>query len=334
MILNQWFANFIIIALFFTSNLSAYQIGIATHTTYTGDREVAWRIKIAAENLGWTVFMDENGGQEISTQQLDWVICLLPDKPFFNPHCPNYLMVFHPFNFLDDKRAFFPIYEEYDGYLLTINDRDSLENSLKLSNKEFHYIQFYPSVYDIPYREVELKHLVMMIPVWSNRLSDPKFKILYRLLSQTHFTKFYGISPNKEMISDHYMGALPFDGVSIIDVLQKNGIVFVFHSDIHNEECIPTSRIFEAAAASTIIISDHNPFVKKHFSDSVFYVDTSQSTESIFEEIQAHITDIFLNPEKALEMAKKAHQIFVDNFTMESQLLKLEAMHKQVISKN
>lgn len=331
MSLSYILANFCLIAMIFFSHLGANQIGIITHTDYVGDREVAWRIKIAAENLGWTVFIDENEGRQISTQQLDWVICMLPNNAFLNPHCPNYLMVFHPFNYLDNHREFFPFYERYDGYLLTIHDRDSLENSLKLKNKDFHYIPFFPSLYEIPYDEVELNYLMLMIPVWSNRLNDPKFKRLYRLLSETNVTKFYGVHPHQEIISNNYMGSLPFDGISIIDALKKNGIAFVFHSDIHNQERIPSSRIFEAAAASTVIISDQNPFVKEHFVDSVFYVDTSVSAENLFKQINEHLITIYSNPENALQMAKRAHQIFIENFTMEKQLLKLEEMHQKIL---
>ena len=36
------------------------------------------------------------------------------------------------------------------------------------------------------------------------------------------------------------------------------------------------------------------------------------------------------NPEKAKAKAKKAHQIFIDKFTMESQLINLAKMHEKI----
>lgn len=332
--LSQSYAILLIIAIALCVDLEAnLQMGLITSSSYVGDREVAWRIKIAGERLGWTIFMDESNGNQIVNQKLDLVICMLPDNQFFNLFCPNYLMVFHPFSYLDEQRRFKPFYEKYDGYLLTINDRETLQSALELKNKEFHYIPFYPTVYSVPYQELTLNDLVIMIPVWSNRLTDPKFKTLYKLLSQAGFAKFYGVNPNKDIVPENYMGAIPFDGISVIHVLQQHGIVLVFHSDIHNEECIPSARIFEAAAASTVIISDENPFVKKHFGDSVFYIDTSMSTESIFSQVQKHLKTIWQDPKRAQEMAKKAHQIFIDNFTMENQLLQLEELHQKVMSK-
>lgn len=309
------------------------QIGLVTASHYVGEREVAWRIQVAGERLGWNVVLDEEAGFRIKDQKLDWVICMLPKNAYFNPHCPNYLTVFHPFHYLNEQRRFKSFYEKYDGYLLTIPDRETLEKGLQEKKKEFHHVRFYPTVYAIPYQKVALNDLVVMIPVWGNRREDPKFVTLYTLLNQSGFTKFYGARPLAELDSQNYMGSIPFDGISVIKVLQQHGIALVIHSEIHNIEAIPSPRIFEAAAASTVIISDENPFVKKHFGDSVFYIDINTTGENIFNQIQAHIQTILKNPKRALRKAKKAHRIFIDNFTMEQQLLQLQAMHQKIISK-
>lgn len=331
--MNTIFFSSLIFGFIFIANLQAnVRIGVATASSYVGDREVAWRIKIAGESLGWEVLLDEDNGRHLQDQQLDWVICMLPNNEFHNPNCPNYQVIFHPFWYLDDERKLVPFYEKYDGYLLTINDRETIENSLRLSGKEFHYIPFYPSVYSLPYREVALNNLVTMVPVWSNRITDKKFRTLYKLLSQTGFVKFYGVSRNEDILPQGYMGSIPFDGVSVINILQQHGIVLVLHSDIHNKECIPSSRIFEAAAASTVIICDENNFVKEHFGDSVFYIDTTLPAKSIYKQILKHLQTIYRNPKKALEMAKTAHQIFVENFEMSDQLLKLEALNQKILS--
>jgi hypothetical protein len=169
-----------------------------------------------------------------------------------------------------------------------------------------------------------------MIPVWGNRLEDEKFKCLYFLLNEGGFTKFYGINNHIAITKENYLGKLPFDGISVVKALQRHGISLVFHSDIHNREEIPSSRIFEASAASTVIICDNNAFVKKHFGANVFYVDTALSAEEIYLQIKNHVDAIHREPEKALEMAKRAHQIFVDEFLMEAQLQNIMAMHEKI----
>ena len=322
----------LILCVIIGTNLHANpQVALITASRYVGDREVAWRMKIAGERLGWKVIVDEDEGRNLKGQKFDWVICMLPKLKPIKIDCPNYLMVFHPFNYLNDKRMFNSISEKFDGYLLTIHDRETLRKGLKRKNKKFHHISFNPTVYNVPYKKLAAKDLVVMIPVWGNRLTDPKFCTLYQLLNKSGFAKFYGPKSNSNIDPQNYMGAIPFDGTSVIDVLQQHGVVLVFHSDIHNEESIPSARIFEAAASSTVIICDENPFVRKHFGDAVFYIDTTQSGKSIFNQIEKHMQTIAKDPEKALEMARKAHEIFSDKFTMEHQLLQLQEMHKEVL---
>ncbi len=319
--------------IFFVRTEASIRMGIASSSKYCGEREVGWRIKAAAESLGWTVFLDEDQGSFVEKMQdLDFVVCLLPQNTFTNPYCPNYQTIFHPFNFLDGERHLLPFYEKYDGYLMTLQEGQSIEEGLRLKNKQFHCISFYPTVHHVPYKEVSLNNLVTMIPVWSNRLNDRKFRSFYKLLSRDGLVSFYGINKNDALIKRGYVGSIPFDGVSVIDVLQKHGVVLILHSDIHNQEGIPTSRIFEAAAASTVIISDENSFVRKHFGDSVFYIDTSLKASEIDRQVRKHMKFIKSNPGKALEMAKTAHQIFVDQFEMSNQLLKLEALHRGVVA--
>lgn len=325
------------ISLLLVASLSSHEpsrrIGIVTSSNYVGDRETAWRMKIAAERLGWTVLLDEWQGYQIRHMKLDWVICMLPGNKFFNRLCPNYLMVFHPFGYLNHERKFLPFYQRYDGYLLTIHDRETLADSLKQNNKEFHCIPFFPTVFSVPYQRLSFDNLMTMIPVWGDRVEGQKYQTLYRMLSQTGAVKFYGVHRNEHIISEGYMGPIPFDGISVINVLQKHGIVLVIHSDVHNANRIPTSRIFEAAAASAVVISDQNQFVKEHFGDSVFYIDTSLSAEEIFDQIQGHLKTIHTYPELAANMAKRAHDVFMEKFEMSQQLLLLEQMHEAVISK-
>lgn len=326
------FVKFLFLISIILSNLEAtIKMGIITSSHYVGDREIAWRIKIAGEKLGWKVFIDEEEGRRLKYHELDWVICMLPDNNISDLPCPNYLMVFHPFNYLDEKRNLKPFYTKYDGYLLTINDRENLKEGLKQIGKEFHHVRFYPTIYRLPFQKPTVKDLVVMIPVWGNRLADPKFGNLYHLLSLSGFVKFYGKSLSPDIDPKTYMGSIPFDGSSVINVLKQHGMVFVFHSEAHNKDAIPSGRIFEAAASSSVIIADQNPFVKKHFGDSVFYVDTRESAENIFKQIETHVMTILQNPEMAQNMAMKAHQTYIGNFTMENQLLQLKAMHRKVM---
>jgi hypothetical protein len=167
-----------------------------------------------------------------------------------------------------------------------------------------------------------------MMPIWGDRSDSSKYRTLYQMLSMSGRVKFYGLYKPQSVIHEGYMGKLPFDGISVIEALQKHGIVLIIHSERHFQFEIPSSRIFEATAASAVVICDENPFVKRHFGDSVYYIDISKTGDEIYAQIMQHVDQIALYPELALSKAKQAHQIFIDKFLMTEQLLQLEALHR------
>ncbi len=328
--MNLYIKLSVIFSIFLLDLCANPRIGIISDAAYIGEREVGWRIKRAAEILGWEAFLDEKAGMEIKDMKgLDWVICILPFNRNLNASCPNYLAVFHPLNFLDEECRLNSLYEDYDGYLLSIKPTESFDSRFKSKNKMFFSTIFYPTVPPFPYMRVPLNNLVTTMPKWGNRINSAKFRALYKILNKSGFTKFYGSEPCFKFIEEGYLGCIPFDGVSMIRALQQHGIVLIIHSDMHNKNGIPSSRIFEAAAASTVIISDENPFVKKHFGDAVFYIDTSLPPKEIFMQIENHMDFIHSNPRIALDMAKRSYQIFLENFTMTDQLIKVNNMDQK-----
>ena len=92
----------------------------------------------------------------------------------------------------------------------------------------------------------------------------------------------------------------------------------------------PSARIFEAAAASSIIISDELPFTKKHFGDSVLYVDTTRSAEEMFRTINAHMQWIFAHQGEAEAMARRSHQIFCEKFALEDLMRDILDLYESV----
>jgi hypothetical protein len=300
---------------------ASVRMGIVTRSTFYGERELGWRIKLAAEQLGWEAFLDESEGSGLETiPNLDWVICLVPR---IIPGCPNYLALFDDVRHFDDNGKLLACCEQYDGYLLTIS-----EEAFK-GKKMLFSIPFFPTVQDTPYQRLSLNNMVTMMPVWGNRRHQKKYKDLYHMLSSSGFVSFYGRSDRLGVIQKGYLGALPFDGVSVIEAFQRHGIVLVLHSKHHLFSKIPSGRIFEAAAASVVIISDQNAFVQEHFGDSVYYVDETASSEEIYAQIEKYVKEIREDPERALQKAAKAHRIFEEKFLMTSQLLLLQNAHQK-----
>ena len=70
-----------------------------------------------------------------------------------------------------------------------------------------------------------------------------------------------------------YRGTLPFDGISVITAIREAGIALCLHKAAHRDANCPTMRLFEAAAAGALIITDDFEFPREWFRDSVLYVD-------------------------------------------------------------
>lgn len=117
-----------------------------------------------------------------------------------------------------------------------------------------------------------------------------------------------------------YVGPVPFDGVSMIKAISEAGIALVFSSDAHKESELMSNRLFESLAAGAVIICDDNPFARRHFGDTLLYVDASGSVENVSRQIQAHHAWIHANPEEALAMARASQAIFKERFTLDRSL--------------
>ena len=125
---------------------------------------------------------------------------------------------------------------------------------------------------------------------------------------------------------------LPFDGKSIHGAMREAGIALVIHADPHLELSAPTARIFEAAQAGCVIISDKNPFIIKHFGDTVLYFDETKEGQELFQQIHAHVQWIFDHQKEAEAMARRAHAIFGEKFNLEGQVKDLALLHERIIT--
>src|SRR5690242_17740413 len=173
--------------LLFANALCNIRMGIVTNSAFYGETELGYRIKQAAEELGWTVFLDGSNGHNFHVESLDWVICLRMDNRYIKKNCPVYLAVLYPY---PDKNI--PSYKKYDGYLLTINPDYLKDFFSKLKGKPFHML-FYPTVQNVEYKRLELNDLATMMPIWGDRFNSAKYKTLYQLLSASGKVKFYGL---------------------------------------------------------------------------------------------------------------------------------------------
>lgn len=122
---------------------------------------------------------------------------------------------------------------------------------------------------------------------------------------------------------DAYHGALPFDGVSVIEAIRDAGIALCLHKYAHRKANTPSCRLFEAAAAGALIITDDFEFPRYWFRNSVLYVDAELPAELIVQQIVSHVEWARLNPMAANNLAKRSNELFRQHLRLELMLQSL-----------
>lgn len=159
---------------------------------------------------------------------------------------------------------------------------------------------------------------------------DGRYKTLLDLLDRnSDFFKWYG--PKSLEGKKSYQGFAD----SVVDAIQKHKICLLLHSPWHLENHEPSGRVFEAVAAGAVVITDKHPFIERYFGDSVFYLDQNTlSEENMYLKLLEYIAWIKDNSQLAVEKAKRAHSIFIQNFTLENEIHKLVQVHQNALILN
>ena len=89
-------------------------------------------------------------------------------------------------------------------------------------------------------------------------------------------------------------------------------------------------RLFEAAAAGALIITDDFEFPRQWFRDSALYVDAELPVPMVIEQIVSHIEWASRNREAANRLAKRSNDLFRQSLTLESMLKPLPGFVERV----
>lgn len=168
---------------------------------------------------------------------------------------------------------------------------------------------------------------------------------LFKLLDKTGVVKFYGPKVVKEWGNmqpwkgyKSYVDEIPFDGFSILQRINECGICLVLSSDGHRRAGAVTNRLYEACTAGAVIISDDNPFMLKYFSDAALFIKYNKKDPGdTYSQIMEKYNWIVTHKDEALNIAKRAQQIFLDKFALEEQLKQIIKNHSnrlQTVSKD
>ncbi len=308
-----------------------------------GERELGSRIVMVMQNLGVNVrFVSASRGDNFYDKfivnkpelaawamQPDFILTIDREVPAILS-APNFLVLDQSMiNYIandasNNPKLLNPEHYNFAGLLPAFKEIDVLKRAYEANGKRYVGFNWRPTVHRTDFKaQLPQKLFYPGGDVSDDTRSKDKYREVFTQLDQTGYFEVYGTASRWLHTPKSFRGSIPFDGVSMLKINNKAGITLIFHARDHLYSGTPTGRIFEAAAANTVIISDRNQYVVDNFGDNVLYIDVEQDATKIFSQIDQHMQWIFTHPQQAQEMAEHCHQIFIQKFTLEKQMQRL-----------
>jgi len=160
---------------------------------------------------------------------------------------------------------------------------------------------------------------------WDNRYLE-----LVKLLSKEKYFKIFGPKCKwQSIVGSSYKRELPYDEDSVIKSYQANGVGLALQSAFYVYDDVISNRIFEINSAGAVVITPNMPFVEKYYKDTVLYFDPFAPAKEIHKQINDHMLWIKNSPEKALDKALQAQEIFHKQLSIEKLLPNVIEYHKE-----
>lgn len=278
-----------------------------------GEHQAAIRMSNALERLGYTSICSFN-------DILSRLICLIFDidvsiamqKDKYIPKSSYKCFVCH---LPSAEEEIIHLVDKYD-VLLSAAPFKRVKNVIKDRIK---VIPFYLSACSTDFYDSTKNQIFYCGDPWDSFRTYGLMQV-YKKLDKTNYFNIYGAPKWKLFKFRSYRRFIGMGEDSMLNTMRSDGVSLIFHSVPHFEANIPTARIFEATAASNVVITDRLPFITENFKDSVLYVDRNVEPEELFRQIDRHMQWILSHPKEAKELALRSHQVFVKKFTMEEMM--------------
>lgn len=329
-----------------------YKVVIITNNG--GERSYADYFKYSAERIGWEVeiYFNQTLGHEGEILEFD------PDFILFSPYANNneldmkiyahrskkYILALSPIElmvggllkkynpYIPSERSFSNLLSFAHGVLTASKEVGFYQVIFDKAKKPFNGLQILPLAPALKNEPAEPESLMWMSGGWDKFRSSNTYKDFIRMIGNSTPFKVYGHYYAASFLQPGiYDGYIP-SSLEVFNTIRDNGIYLLTHSQQHINASTPTLRVFEAAAANALIISDKHPFVMENFGDSILYFDQNSDSNTMYKQVKAHMDWIKNNPKEAKLKAAKAHQIFLDNFTLDKDLVRIAKMHEYVIA--
>jgi hypothetical protein len=328
-----------------------YKVVLVTNNG--GEFSYAEYFKYSADKLGWEVKIYYN--QLLGSE--DEILKFNPDFILFSHHVnPNisqeislhkskkYIVSLLSLEsmrkdqkFISSKNPYVPtgdfasLISMAHGVLTSEKEIDIYRIMFESMRKPFNGLRIFPLASETKNTPAEPVSIMWMVAGWDKFRSSNRYQEFITRISNDIPMKVYGKFTNAPYLKKYVYDGSMASSLEVSTAIRKNGIYLLTHSDSHIKSGVPTLRIFEAAAANAVVISDKHPFAMKHFGDNFLYFDQTADAETMYQQVKSHYDWIQANPEKAKAMASRAHNIFLEKFTLEKDLARIAKMHEYIL---
>jgi uncharacterized protein DUF7024/glycosyl transferase family 2/glycosyl transferase family 1 len=281
----------------------------------TAEREFIARFSIAAKRQGHQV-SEVVTSDDVNLCRPNFVITTHEFTPKLTPHLTLGAMWSPPSFYEKDEDRLASILS-YDGHLVgspsVAQFLEDLEFSIGISKPKSDFL-FLPMSLATDFHVPQDRRwdLVYIGVHWDGS----RHQKLFATLHEWGLVNLYGPVDSWVDFHESYRGEVPFDGMSVNTTLSAHGVVLCMHKKEHRVHDTPSCRLFEAAAAGCLIISDEIPFARRVLGDSALYIDM-EDEERAATTVANHLAWIKANPANAAAMAAESHRIITRRFSLE-----------------
>jgi hypothetical protein len=305
---------------------------VALHNAFHGQQvaetELCRRLIVAATRLGWEA-KEVASSEEILAWRPDFVLALHFFTSKLTPF-PTYGCMWHPSAWMEQDISYVRNVLGYDAYLPS-SERAAqwIRDLLHGLPKPTFLAPMYASCPARPWRAplLDAPRLAYLGTNWD----AGRHCHLFPQLADRSFVDFYGPDKGWKKAAAAYRGQLPFDGETVLDVLNRSGAGLCLHHPAHREAGVPSMRIFEIVASGAVAVCGDHPFIREKFGDSVLYVDENLESQQLATQIDGHMEWIAAHREEALRMSRRAHDVFARELSLDVVLEELGRQHMKFV---
>jgi hypothetical protein len=288
-------------------------------------------LRIAAERIGHLMVHCTNSA-EIEYCAPDFVLASASTQPKLNDF-PHYGVIHEPRDRFLTNRDYFNNLLSYDGYLTIADTLGRFLENVTYGTGRPRSIGFYYNTCQRQETRSDISSLIrrraLQITYFGTNW-DKRRHEFFRTMSTCQGVKIHGPEHCWPHIDRRgYGGAIPFDGSSVQETYAANGIGLCLLSDLHLRDDIISNRIFEVTSVGAIAICCDIPWIRKHFGDSVYYINQNLGDRALLRAILKIRDSIYSNEAEAIGKAVRAREIFENHFAAEVMIRNAVEYHEK-----